>query len=180
MLVSILISRNHSITRLISFAKNGSNQRSIVSVYGPIQNMRVKKRAFRGRGRWKRLIRREAVAFIMTTVHYTMKYTFGTGTVLVCSSLFCKMRFPVTTSMIFIVFLINTSVDTPKSETNPPPPPPPIPYHLRRLRGSRRQAVCDYTFTYLPCSPRILTEREPCTCSFSAVTPTCSLPWPAS
>jgi hypothetical protein len=27
--------RNHSIMSLISFAKNGSNQRSIVSVYGP-------------------------------------------------------------------------------------------------------------------------------------------------
>jgi hypothetical protein len=37
MLVSsaVLISRNNSIMRLISFAKNGSNQRSIVSVYGP-------------------------------------------------------------------------------------------------------------------------------------------------
>jgi hypothetical protein len=147
--------------------------------------MRVKKRAFRGRVQCKRLMRREAVAFIMTTVHYTVlwntvQYTFGTETVLVFSSLFCKMRSPVTNLTIFTVFLINSSVDTQKSETNPPPSPPPIPYHHRRLRGSRRQAVCDYTFTYLPCSPRILTEREPCTCSFSAVTPTCSLPWPAS
>jgi hypothetical protein len=33
---SFLISRNHSIiTRIISFTKNGSKQRSIVSVYGP-------------------------------------------------------------------------------------------------------------------------------------------------
>jgi hypothetical protein len=31
---AILISRNHSITRLISFTKNVSNQRSILSVYG--------------------------------------------------------------------------------------------------------------------------------------------------
>ncbi len=31
----ILISCNHSITRLISFTKNGSNQRSILSLYGP-------------------------------------------------------------------------------------------------------------------------------------------------
>jgi len=32
-----LVLFNHSIPRLISFAKNGSNQRSIVSVYGPSQ-----------------------------------------------------------------------------------------------------------------------------------------------
>ncbi len=32
---SVLISRNHSITCLISFSKSRSNQRSIVSVYGP-------------------------------------------------------------------------------------------------------------------------------------------------
>ncbi len=36
MLVSSLISCNHSITRLISFTKNGSNQRSILSVYRPL------------------------------------------------------------------------------------------------------------------------------------------------
>jgi hypothetical protein len=34
-LSAVLISRNHSITHLISFTKNGSNQRSILSVYGP-------------------------------------------------------------------------------------------------------------------------------------------------
>ncbi len=32
---AVLICCNHSITRLISFTKNGSNQRSILSVYGP-------------------------------------------------------------------------------------------------------------------------------------------------
>jgi hypothetical protein len=32
---AVLISFNHSITRLISFTKNCSNQRSILSVYGP-------------------------------------------------------------------------------------------------------------------------------------------------
>jgi hypothetical protein len=32
---AVLISCNHSIMRLISFSKNGSNQRSILSVYGP-------------------------------------------------------------------------------------------------------------------------------------------------
>jgi hypothetical protein len=32
---AVLISCNHSITRLISFTKNASNQRSILSVYGP-------------------------------------------------------------------------------------------------------------------------------------------------
>jgi hypothetical protein len=32
---AFLISCNHSITRLISFTKNTSNQRSILSVYGP-------------------------------------------------------------------------------------------------------------------------------------------------
>ncbi len=35
MLVISFNSRNHSITRLISSTKNGSNQRSILSVYGP-------------------------------------------------------------------------------------------------------------------------------------------------
>jgi hypothetical protein len=35
MLSAVLISRNHSIMRLISFAKNCSIQRSIVFVYGP-------------------------------------------------------------------------------------------------------------------------------------------------
>jgi hypothetical protein len=32
---AVLISCNHLITRLISFTKNSSNQRSILSVYGP-------------------------------------------------------------------------------------------------------------------------------------------------
>jgi hypothetical protein len=32
---AVLISRNHSITRIISFTKNASNQRSIPSVYEP-------------------------------------------------------------------------------------------------------------------------------------------------
>jgi hypothetical protein len=34
-LSAVSISCNHSITRIISFTKNGSKQRSIVSVYGP-------------------------------------------------------------------------------------------------------------------------------------------------
>jgi hypothetical protein len=34
-LSAVLISCNHSITRIISYTKNGSKQRSIVSVYGP-------------------------------------------------------------------------------------------------------------------------------------------------
>ncbi len=34
-LSAVLISCNHSITRIISFTKNGSKQGSIVSVYGP-------------------------------------------------------------------------------------------------------------------------------------------------
>ncbi len=39
---AVLISRNHSITRLISFAKYGSNhQRSILFVYGPSMCMIV-------------------------------------------------------------------------------------------------------------------------------------------
>jgi hypothetical protein len=33
--LSAVFSCNHSITRIISFTKNGSKQRSIVSVYGP-------------------------------------------------------------------------------------------------------------------------------------------------
>ncbi len=35
MLISSFNLSQHSITHLISFAKNGSNHRSIVSVYGP-------------------------------------------------------------------------------------------------------------------------------------------------
>ncbi len=38
---AVLISCNHSITRLISFTINGSNQRSILSVYGPSRSHSV-------------------------------------------------------------------------------------------------------------------------------------------
>jgi hypothetical protein len=40
-----IISRYHSLTRQISFAKNGSSQRSIVSAYGPMQFVEIPRRS---------------------------------------------------------------------------------------------------------------------------------------
>jgi hypothetical protein len=42
-LSAVLISCNHSTTRIISFTKNASNQRSVVSVYGPRNWVQEKK-----------------------------------------------------------------------------------------------------------------------------------------